>query len=135
MTRRPQQNFQVDFGGVIATRDISNIYLGFSFFNFNRTLTHAYAGFQTGSFYKSASAKVRKDFPYQFYVEPYAAFDSWDYLENDDVLRQSSSASPPNVLRRINRRYGLRAGVPFKHSFKTTITFEGFNNDDRLTVL
>ena len=131
LTRRPQQNFQVDFGGVIATRDISNIYLGFSFFNFNRTLTHAYAGFQTGSFYKSASAKVRKDFPYQFYVEPYAAFDSWDYLENDDVLRQSSSASPPNVLRRINRRYGLRAGVPFKHSFKTTITFEGFNNDDR----
>ena len=67
LTRRPQQNFQVDFGGVIATRDISNIYLGFSLFNFNRILTHAYAGFQTGSFYKSALAKVRIDFPYQFY--------------------------------------------------------------------
>ncbi|WP_276368503.1 patatin-like phospholipase family protein [Chryseolinea sp. H1M3-3] len=131
LTRRPQQNFQVDFGGVIATRDISNIYLGFSFYNFNRTLTHAYAGFQTGSFYKSALLKVRKDFPYQFYIEPYLAFDSWDYFENDDLLKNVSSAYPPTVLRRVNRRLGLRAGVPFKHSFKATLNFEGFSNDDR----
>lgn len=130
LTRRPQQNFQVDFGGVIATRDISNIYLGFSFYNFNRTLTHAYAGFQTGSFYKSALLKVRKDFPYQFFIEPYLSFDSWDYFENDDLLKNASS-SPPTVLRRINRKLGLRAGVPFKHSFKTTLNVEAFNNDDR----
>ncbi len=131
LTRRPQQNFQVDFGGVIATRDISNIYLGFSLYNFNRTLTHAYVGFQTGSFYKSALLKVRKDFPYQFYIEPYLAFDSWDYLENDDLLKSSMSSHPPTVLRRINRKLGMRAGVPFRHSFKTTLNFEGFNNDDR----
>ena len=131
LTRRPQQNFQVDFGGVIATRDISNIYLGFSFYNFNRTLTHAYAGFQTGSFYKSASLKVRKDFPYQFYLEPFLSFDSWDYLENDDLLKSSSSIHPPTVLRRINRKFGMRAGIPFKHSFKTSISFEAFNTNDR----
>jgi NTE family protein len=131
LTRRPQQNFQVDFGGVIATRDISNIYLGFSLFNFNRTLTHAYAGFQTGSFYKSALLKVRKDFPYQFYIEPFVSFDGWDYLENDDVLKNVSTAVPPTVLRRTNRKFGLRAGVPFKHSFKTSLNFEGFSNHDR----
>lgn len=131
LTRRPQQNFQVDFGGVIATREISNIYLGFSYFNFNRTLTHAYAGFQTGSFYKSASLKVRKDFPYQFYIEPFLSFDSWDYLEDDDVLKTSSSAQDPTVLRRINRKLGMRAGVPFKHSFKVTMNFEAFSNHDR----
>lgn len=131
LTRRPQQNFQVDFGGVIATRDISNIYLGFSFYNFNRTLTHAYAGFQTGSFYKSALLKVRKDFPYQFYVEPYLSFDSWDFLENEDLLRNASGAQQPTVLRRINRKLGLRAGIPFKHSFKATLNFEAFSNHDR----
>ena len=131
LTRRPQQNFQVDFGGVIATRDISNIYLGFSLFNFNRILTHAYAGFQTGSFYKSALGKVRIDFPYQFYVEPYVELDSWDYLENDDVLKNASVSSPPTVLRRINRKLGMRAGIPFKHSFKAIASFEGFNNNDR----
>lgn len=131
LTRRPQQNFQVDFGGVIATREISSIFLGFSFFNFNRTLTHAYAGFQTGSFYKSALLKVRKDFPYQFYIEPYLSFDGWDYLENDDILKNASNSEQATVLRRINRKLGLRAGIPFKHSFKTTINFEGFSNDDR----
>lgn len=131
LTRRPQQNFQVDFGGVIATRDISNIYLGFSYFYFNRALTHAYAGFQTGSFYKSASVKVRMDFPYQFYIEPFLGFDSWDYLENDDVLRSASQTQQPTVLRRINRKLGLRAGLPFKHSFKTTLNFEAFSNNDR----
>ena len=131
LTRRPQQNFQVDFGGVIATRDISNIYLGFSLFNFNRMLTHAYAGFQTGSFYKSVLGKVRVDLPYQFYVEPYLELDSWDYLENDDVLKNASVNNPPTVLRRINRKLGMRAGIPFKHSFKAIATFEGFNNDDR----
>jgi NTE family protein len=40
-------------------------------------LTHAYAGFQTGSFYKSVLGKVRVDLPYQFYVEPYLELDSW----------------------------------------------------------
>ena len=25
----------------------------------------------------------------------------------------------------------MRAGIPFKHSFKATATFEGFNNNDR----
>jgi NTE family protein len=131
LTRRPQQNFQVDFGGVIATRDISNIYLGASLFNFNRTLTHFYTGFQTGSFYKSALTKVRIDFPYQFYIEPYFEFSSWDYLENDDLLKSASVSSPPTVLRRINRKLGLRTGIPFKHSFKTTASFEAFNNNDR----
>ncbi len=131
LERRPQQNFQVDFGGVIATREISNIYLGFSLYNFNRTLTHAYAGFQTGSFYKSALLKVRKDFPYQFYLEPFLSFDSWDYLENGDLLKNVSGPHSPTVLRRINRKYGLRAGVPFKHSFKTVFHFEGYNTSDR----
>jgi NTE family protein len=74
---------------------------------------------------------MRKDFPYQFYIEPYVAFDSWDYLENDDLLKQGASANPPTALRRINRKLGVRAGVPFKHSFKTTFSFEGFDNDDR----
>ena len=57
--------------------------------------------------------------------------DSWDYLENDDVLKNASVSNPPTVLRRINRKLGMRAGIPFKHSFKATATFEGFNNNDR----
>ena len=131
LTRRPQQNFQVGFGGVIATRDISNVFLGLNFYNFNRILTHASTGFQAGNFYKSAQIKMRMDFPYQFYIEPYLSFDSWDYLNNKDLLNEVSTPSTPTVLRRFNRKYGLQVGVPFKNSFKSVFSVEAINSEDR----
>lgn len=131
LSKRPQQNFQVDFGGVMATRDVSNLYLGLNFFRFNRTLTHAYLGFQTGNFYKMAMAKVRIDFPYQFYLEPYVSYDSKNYLQNDDVLNQVSSPTQPTVLKRINRRYTLHLGFPAGNFFKSVLSFEAFNTFDR----
>jgi NTE family protein len=131
LTRRPHQNFQVDFGGVIASRDVSNIYLGLNYFWFNHTLTHAYLGIQTGSFYKSAQVKVRVDFPTPFYLEPFLEFNSWDFLENNDLLQDVSSEVDPTILTRINRKVGLNLGVPFKHSFKTVGFFEALNNSDR----
>jgi len=131
LTRRPQQNFQVGFGGVIATRDISNVFLGLNFYNFNRILTHASIGFQTGNFYKSALLKLRMDFPYQFYLEPYLSFDSWNYLNNDDLLNEVSTPVTPTILKRINRKYGLHIGVPIRNSFKGVFIFEGFNSLDR----
>ncbi len=131
LTKRPQQNFQVDFGGVMATRDVSNLYLGLNFFRFNRTLTHAYLGFQTGNFYKMAMAKVRIDFPHQFYLEPYASYDNKNYLQNDDVLDQVSSGTLPTVLKRINRKYGLHLGLPAGNFFRSVLSFETFDNVDR----
>ncbi|MBL0741947.1 patatin-like phospholipase family protein [Chryseolinea lacunae] len=128
LTRRPQQNFQVGFGGVIATRDISNVFLGLNYYYFNKILTHYSADFQTGNYYKSAILKLRMDFPYQFYLEPMVSFDSWDYLNNDDLLR---SVSLPTILRRINRKYGVRVGVPVKNSFKGIFSIEGISNIDR----
>ena len=127
LTRRPQKNFQVDFGGAIATRDISNIFLGLNFYSFNRQLIHYYAGFHTGNFYKSALLKTRIDFPFQAYVEPVATFSSWDYLANNDFINDVSN---PTVLRRISRSYGVHIGWPFGNLFKNSIGFEGINNND-----
>lgn len=128
LTRRPQKNFQVDFGGVIATRNISNIYLGFNFFNFNNQLLHVYTGFQTGNFYKAADIKTRMDFPFQFYLEPFVGFNSWDYLQSNDLLYEVST---PTVLRRVNRKYGINIGWPLGHQFKGILRAEAFNNTDR----
>jgi NTE family protein len=127
LIRRPQKNFQVDFGGVIATRNISNIYLGLNFFNFNNHLLHIYTGFQTGNFYKAADVKTRLDFPFQFYLEPFLGFNSWDYLQSDDLLYEVSN---PTVLRRLNRKYGTNMGWPLGHQFKGILRAEGFNNLD-----
>ena len=111
----------------MATRDVSNLYLGLNFFRFNRTLTHAYLGFQTGNFYKMAMAKVRVDFPHQFYLEPYVSYDSKNYLQNDDVLNQVSSPTQPTVLKRINRRYALHLGLPAGNFFKSVLRSVSFS--------
>jgi NTE family protein len=128
LTRRPQKNFQLDFGGVIATRDVSGIFLGLNFYNFGSKLLHLYGGFNTGSFYKSAVLRSRIDFPIQMYIEPELGYDHWDYLAVDDLLEQTSSHT---VLRRINRKYNVHAGLPVGNFFKTVLTVGGVNNIDR----
>lgn len=122
ITQRPRNNFQVDFGGVIATRNISNIFLGLNYYHFNRTLTHLQANFYTGSFYKSADLKARIDFPNrgQFYLEPYATFNVWDYLQGRDILLKDFT---PTVLDRIDRRVGAKLGMPVFSNFK--VEFDG----------
>jgi NTE family protein len=128
LTRRPQKNFQVDFGGVLATRDVSNIFLGFNYYRFTHQLFHFYGGFQTGNFYKSAILKMRLDFPFQLFVEPILGYNSWDYLGSNDLLKESSS---PTVLKRLNRKYGVHLGWPIANLFKSTIGIEGINNIDQ----
>jgi NTE family protein len=131
LTQRPQQNFLVDFGGVIATRDISNIYLGLNYYWFNHFLGHAHLGVQTGSFYRAGIGKVRMDFATPFYLEPYIAFDRRDYLESEDVFKGVTPDVSPTILIRNNRRAGVTLGVPLKHSMKAFAFFEGYNNKDR----
>jgi NTE family protein len=131
LTRRPQRNFQVDFGGVIASRDVSNIYLGLDYFWFNHILGHSYLGLQAGNFYKSGVARTRLDFPTPFYLEPYFGFDSWDYLDSDDLLNSVGADFTPTVLQRVNRKIGMNVGLPLKFALRVTGLLEGFNNSDR----
>lgn len=129
LARRPQKNFLVDFGGVLASRNISNIFVGLNYYYFNRILTHAYLGAQTGSFYKSIDGNVRMDFPNLggFYLQPEILYNDWDYVEGSDLLRKIS----PTVLKRFDRKLALHMGWPLGNSIKSAITIAGFNNVDR----
>jgi NTE family protein len=130
LTRRQPNNFQVDFGGVIATRSISNIYLGLNYYSFRKALTHAEVNFATGDFYKSAQIKVRFDFPYlgQFYLEPEATFNNWNYLHVDDII---DKRIPPTVLDRVDRKYGLNIGVPVARQIKAFLQGAYIVNNDQ----
>lgn len=129
LTKRAQKNFQVDFGGVLATRDISNIALGLNYYRFNDMLTHAHLGFQTGSFYKSVVLRTRLDFPFlgRFYLQPEVMFNQWDYTEGVDVLKEKNT---PTVLKRFDRRLGVHVGKAVGNQFKVDASIEAFNNDD-----
>ncbi len=130
LTKRPQNNFQVDFGGVIATRNISSIYLGINYYYFNRSLTHANINFTTGNFYKSAQMKARIDIASRipYYLEPYATFNNWDYFQGKDLVVKNVQ---PTVLNRIDRKGGLILGFPIKRNYKLTWDGSYINNQDQ----
>jgi len=129
LAKRPQNNFQVDFGGSITTRNISNIYLGLNYYYFNRALTHADINFYAGNFYKSAQTKARIDFANfgRFYVEPEATFSNWDFLQGEDLVVKTS----PTVLRRIDRKIGAQVGIPVGRQYKLALGSYFINNSDR----
>lgn len=129
LTRRSQKNFRVDFGGVLATRNVSNIYLGLNYFYFNRALNHLYTAFQTGSFYQSVIANARFDFPFfgRFYIQPEVVYNHFDYLEITDLLKKTT----PTVLKRFDRRAAINIGWPVGKTIKTNLSFTGFDNEDR----
>ena len=130
LARRPHNNFQVDFGGVIATRNISNIFLGLNYYYFNRLLTHASASFYTGSFYKSAQLKVRLDFPNfgRMYLEPEATFNDWNFIEGNDIIVKKSNST---ILDRIDRKLGVNIGFPVLKQFKLTAEAHYISNNDK----
>lgn len=130
LSRRPQNNFQVDFGGSIATRSFSTIFLGLNYYYFNRTLVHASANFYAGNFHKSAEVRYRMDFPNlgQFYIEPQMTFNSWDFLEGKDVIVNRFS---PTVLDRIDRKMGTGVGFPLGRKLKAELHGFYVNNVDR----
>jgi NTE family protein len=130
LTHRTQNNFQVDFGGVMATRSISSIFLGLNYYYFNRTLTHATANFFAGNFYKSALLKARFDFPQlgQFYMEPEMIINNWSFLQGDDIVQKKFS---PTVLDRVDRRYGVNIGFPVADQFKLILQGAFIVNNDQ----
>jgi NTE family protein len=128
LTRRQQKNFQVDFGGVIATRDISNIFMGLNYYHFSRKLIHGYAAFQSGNFYRSVVTQVRIDYPSAggFFIEPQFIFNSWNFLESTDLLREVQTT----ILKRIDRQYSVKIGWPINGAYKMYLQLGGLSNKD-----
>jgi NTE family protein len=130
LTKRPQNDFQIDFGGVVSTRNVSSMFLGVNYYYFHRALTHVSANFYAGNFYKSAQLKARIDFPGfgRFHLEPEATFNNWDFVEGKDMVFNTHS---PTVLNRIDRKVGASLGVPVGTRFKASIYGYYVNNLDR----
>jgi NTE family protein len=130
LSQRPGNNLKVDFGGNLSTRNISNMFLGLNFYYFSNFFLHAYTDFYAGNFYKSATVKLRLDFPYfgRFYLEPEFVFNDWDYLEADDVLFTDRD---PTGLRRIDRKSGINLGQSVGNKYKIIYSLHGLSNVDR----
>ncbi|MBL3657822.1 patatin-like phospholipase family protein [Fulvivirga sediminis] len=126
---RPRNNFNVDIGGTIASRNVSQIFLGLEYYFFDNYLLKNSANFYTGSFYKSAQLKSRLNLSAlnQLYIEPEFTFNDWDYIDSDDIL---SDRDDPTILQRADRKYGLNIGFPVGTNLKGVLSGAWINNND-----
>ena len=126
---RPRNNFNVDIGGTIATRNVSQIFLGLEYYYFDNYLLKNMANFYTGSFYKSAQVKSRLILPIfnQLYIEPEFTYNNWDFIDSDDILAKGEK---PTFLQRTDRKYGLNIGFPAGPNLKGIISGSYINNKD-----
>lgn len=130
LARRQPSNFQINFGGEIASRNISNIYLGINYYSFQKALTHAQLNFATGDFYKSMQVKARFDFPLlgQFYLEPEITLNNWNFFQSNDIIVKKNT---PTVLNRVDRKYGIKLGIPVARQIKAYLQGAYLSNEDQ----
>ena len=127
---RPRSNLNVQLGGVIASRNISQVYLGLRHYYFDSYLLQTSLHFYAGNFYKSGQLKTRLLLSslYPFYIEPEFTYNAWDFLDDDDLFIQDRK---PTILDRIDRKYAVNAGFPVGEKFTGVVHASHFNNVDR----
>lgn len=129
---RPRSNLKLQVGGAIATRNISQIFLGLQHYYFNNYLLKTTAEFYSGGFYKSAELRTRLNLPAlgQFYIEPELRYNNWDYLQIEDIFNPEQRTT---LLIRTDRKYGLNIGFPLGGQFKAVLNGSFIRNTDEFS--
>ncbi|MEM8565802.1 MAG: patatin-like phospholipase family protein [Bacteroidota bacterium] len=129
---RPENNFNIGVGGAIASRNISQIFLGLEHYYFDNYLLKNSMSFYSGSFYKSAQLRTRLNLPAlgQFFLETDLTYNRWDYVSSDDILKLENS---PTILDRTDRKYGLNIGFPLGSKFRAVLNGAWVDNFDEFS--
>lgn len=127
---RPRNNFNVEMGGIIATRNISQGFVGFEHYFFDDYLLNSAVNFHVGSFYKSAEIRSRLNLSWfnQFYIEPIITYNNWDFINSDDFFVRDAS---PTILERTDRKYGVDLGMPLGPNYKLVVDGAWVDNTDQ----
>lgn len=127
-----KKNLKIEAGGNIATRSISQIYLGLEYTSFNRLLYNYGVSFYTGRFYQAMQIRNRINLPtnLQFYLEPEFTVNHWNYLNSKDILSDANNAP---IIDQIDRKIGLNIGMPIGVRNKLLLKSFYVNNTDRFS--
>ena len=64
----------------------------------------------------------------QYYIEPEATFNAWDFIQGSDILISGYS---PTILKRIDRKIGASVGKPAGKKYKAALYGFYITNTDR----
>lgn len=123
----PKKKIRLELGGNISTRSISELFLGVRFTSFKKVLASHRINFFTGRFYQSAQLKSRIIFPSknQFYLEPEAIINSWDYIDTEDFIFSDKEST---ILKEDDGKLGITLGIPAGKKSKLELEGAYFNN-------
>ena len=132
ISARRMPNFNVELGGNISTRSISQIYLGLEYSHLNAFLNSYSLDFYTGRFHQSIRAKPRFNVPSgkPFYLEPEFTINTWNFIDAQDLVL---GGTPTTVLDQTDRKYGLNIGMPVGTRGKVVLQGAFFNNTDKFS--
>ncbi len=122
--------FDLDLGGNISTRSISQIYLGLNYNYFNRYLFKHRLGVYTGPFYQSVLLASRVSIPTRsrlFYIDPVFVFNHWDFINSTELI---FSDKDPTIIDLIDRKFRVNLGIAVGTSGTLKLYSSYFNNSN-----
>lgn len=132
LSGKPRDFLNVEFGGNLASRSISQIFLGLNFSHFNQILFNHHVNFYTGRFYQSFQAKSRINSPtkFQFYIEPEFTYNNWDFISANEVFFEETL---PTIIDRTDRKAGVNIGFPLGTKAKIVASGSYISNTDQFS--
>ncbi len=111
------KKLNIDLGGNISTRSISEIYLGLGYKTFTGPLMEHQLDFYSGRMYQSLGYKIRGYFPGSnfIYLQPEIILNKWDYINSQDLI---FGGDPSTILKEIDRKYALTTGFALGLKFR-----------------
>ena len=126
---QPKKSFKIDFGGNIASRPISNVYLGMQYNYLNRKAYTFGAKFYSGRFYESAQLSGRIDFPsgLPLYMAAELTYNHWNYYNTSQIFIENPH---PTYIEQADRKIDLKVGMPLNNNARISLSAAFINNND-----
>ncbi|TKC03921.1 patatin-like phospholipase family protein [Pedobacter frigoris] len=127
---KPQKSFKVDFGGNIATRPISNVFLGVQYNYLNRKSYTFGTNLYSGRFYESLQLSGRIDYPSRLplFLAAEMTYNHFDYYKTSSIFIENPH---PTYIEQADRKIDLKVGFPLNRNTRVTLNTSFINNNDR----
>ena len=127
---QPKKSIKLDFGGVISTRPISNVFLGVQYNYLDRRAYTFGTNFYSGRFYESVQMNGRVDYPSKLplFLSAELTYNHFNFYNNSQIFIENPH---PTYIEQSDRKIELQAGFPLNKNTKVTFSTSFINNNDR----
>ena len=129
---RPDNAFNVEVGGLIASRNVGHVYMGLKYYRFNKYFTKSYLKLYASNFHKSVQFRVRFLLPTArpIYLEPETHYNNWNYTSVGELFLPDQ---PPSVYVLTDRKYGGNIGIPVGRQDQLLLSGHIINNKNKFS--